>query len=196
MNYKKVLLFGSTGGIGSHLKELLVNKNYKIFCPTRKELDFNSQNCSILLEDIITQQLPDVIINASGILGNNDTNYESIFNINFKSNWDIVNYYKKYGSAKPVKIIMIGSSAYKSGRKNYILYASSKSALFSMFQGASELFESSNVMLGLINPSKVDTKMISSFNLNSSELKNPRDVANSIVYFFENMTKSDHIDIK
>jgi len=194
---KKVLIFGSTGGIGEQIKNILFLKKYEIVSPTRKEIDFNSKNSCNLIEDTIKKYSPDIIINCSGILGDNDTDYDSLFNINLKSNWNILNYYKKNLSNKIVKIIMIGSSAYESGRKDYILYAASKAALFNMFQGASEYFESSNIILGLINPSKVNTKMISHLkNISKSNLSDPLTIANDIVTFFENITKSNFINIK
>lgn len=194
---KKVLIFGSTGGIGSQIKNILCLKKYEIICPTKNEIDFNSIDSIILIENIIKKYNPDIIINCSGILGDNDTDYDSIFNINLKSNWNILNYYKKNPTDKIVKIIMIGSSAYKSGRRDYILYAASKAALFNMFEGASEYFESKKIILGLINPSKVDTKMISHLiNNKSTNITNPIDVANYIIDFFENMIKSNYINIK
>ena len=56
--------------------------------------------------------------------------------------------------------IFIGSSAYKSGRKNYILYASSKAALNNLYQGAKEYLNNKSVKLKLINFGKIYTPMI------------------------------------
>lgn len=67
---KKILLLGSSGFIGSNLKEFLVNKNYDIDIPTHEELD-------VLYEENVYFYLKknkyDIIINAldGGSIDNN-----------------------------------------------------------------------------------------------------------------------------
>ena len=80
--------------------------------------------------------------------------------INVGSNWAIIQHYIENPPPKPVKIIMVGSSAYKSGRKSYILYAASKAALYNIWQGASDYFQDSTVTVDLINPVRTRTPMI------------------------------------
>jgi short-subunit dehydrogenase len=102
------------------------------------------------------------------------------FDINVGSNWSIIRHYiNKEGSNKPIKIIMVGSSAYKSGRKDYILYAASKAALYNVWQGACEWFENSTVTLGLINPVRTRTPMIDM--TTSAFCYEPEDVAQEIL---------------
>ena len=74
---------------------------------------------------------------------------------------------------------MVGSSAYKSGRKSYILYAASKAALYNVWQGACDYFSGSNITLGLINPVRTRTPMIDV--TTSAFCYEPEDVASEIL---------------
>lgn len=190
-----VLIFGKNGGVGSELVKLYSNDSVT---PIGKEdINFNVNNDYEKLHYLLETIQPDVIINATGVFGNNDHSYDDIFNVNVKSNWNIISYYKKYPPNKIVKIIMLGSTAYEHGRKNYILYSSSKSALHNIFQGASELFHGSNVILGLIHPSKIDTKMIAAFSTNKKEnCLSAETVAKDIKLFIDKLQDSCYIYLK
>ena len=93
-------------------------------------------------------------------MGDNFDDYKKIFDVNLMPNWEIIKFYKKTKLRKKVLFIFIGSSAYKSGRKNYILYASSKAALNNLYQGAKEYLNNKSVKLKLINFGKIYTPMI------------------------------------
>ena len=89
---------------------------------------------------------------------------------------------------------MLGSSVYKQGRRNFILYAASKAALFNMWQGASE-YVSENLKLGLINPVHVLTKMVAHKPHKNPEIcLEPIDVAVEIKNLCS-MAESRYIDI-
>jgi len=60
---KKILLLGSTGFIGSHLKEALVEKGYEVADP-RIEV-----TCIKAVRTAIEKESPDYIVNATGITG-------------------------------------------------------------------------------------------------------------------------------
>jgi len=60
---KKILLFGSTGFIGSHLKKALLKKGYEIADP---RIDVT---CNKEVRTTIEKESPDYIINATGITG-------------------------------------------------------------------------------------------------------------------------------
>jgi short-subunit dehydrogenase len=93
---------------------------------------------------------------------------------------------------QPVKIIMIGSSAYRSGRKSYILYAASKTALYSIWQGASEYFQGTNVTVSLLNPVRTRTPMI---DMSTKDIcLEPHDVAQAILNMTS--TSSELVDMK
>lgn len=60
---KKILLLGSTGFIGSHLKEGLLEKGYKVADPRIEIRNFDE------VKKTIEKEAPDYIINATGITG-------------------------------------------------------------------------------------------------------------------------------
>tara|TARA_R110002153_G_scaffold44148_1_gene124464 strand:+ start:343 stop:918 length:576 start_codon:yes stop_codon:yes gene_type:complete len=186
---KHVVILGANGGIGSEIVKSF--SDYAITKITKKELDLHIESPTHLISELN----PDIIINAAGMFGKNDVDYNKMFNINVKSNWDIVKYYMDNPPNKIVKIIMIGSSAYSKGRKDYILYSSSKSALHNMFEGSSEYLIKSNVILGLIHPSKVDTKMIDGIVNDRGSCLSPKYVAEKIKNFTERINKSEYINL-
>lgn len=189
-----VLIFGKNGGVGGELIKQYLNNS--VTCIGKKDINFNDNYCDELYRLLETVQ-PDIIINATGVFGDNDHSYDEIFNVNVKSNWNIISYYKKYPPNKIVKVIMLGSTAYDHGRKDYILYSSSKSALHNMFQGASELFAGSNVILGLIHPSKIDTKMIANVSKNKKQnCLSAKTVAKDIKLFIDKLQESCYIILK
>jgi short-subunit dehydrogenase len=186
---KHVVILGANGGIGSEIVKSFYN--YNITKITKKELDL-SINSPIPL---ISKLNPDIIINAAGMFGKNYIDYDKIFNINVKSNWDIIKYYIDNPPNKVVKIIMIGSSAYTQGRRDYILYAASKSALHNIFEGSSELLAKSNIILGLIHPSRVDTKMLNGIVNDRSLCLSPKYVAEQIKFFTLKIKQSECINL-
>ena len=56
----KIVIFGSTGQVGSEIKKKL--KNYNLFCPKRSEVNFLNINKVISYLQCIK---PDIIINAA-----------------------------------------------------------------------------------------------------------------------------------
>ena len=60
---KKILLFGSTGFIGSHLKEALTEKGYEVAGPRVEIRNLDEVRATI------EKEKPDYIINATGITG-------------------------------------------------------------------------------------------------------------------------------
>ena len=121
---KKIIIFGSNGGLGTELKNLL--KNYLITAIDKKKIDFSNQNSKKKIDNLLNKVSPDIIINCAGVLGSNITDYKKVFDVNFSSNWDILRYYLLKKNKKKIKIIFIGSSGYNKGKKDYMLYAASK----------------------------------------------------------------------
>lgn len=156
-----VLIFGATGGIGSELVKLFIDQN--VTALSSIELDFRSNKfksgfCK-LKKYVNLIENSDIIINCAGVLGNNNSNYEEVFDVNFNSNWLLIRHFLSHPPQKKVKLIIVGSSSYKKGRDDYMLYSASKAALYNLFQGSVKYFEKSNLILGLINPTGVKTKM-------------------------------------
>ena len=159
MKKNKILIFGSDGTLSKEIIKL-INKNSTIIKINRKKLDFNKIKMNKEIRKILIKHNPDIIINSSGVLGSNVDLYENVFNTNFGSNWEIIKHYLKRKKSKKIKIIMVGSSAYKSGKKNYLLYSSSKSALHNLYLGAKETLKKKNINLLIYHPGRMKTKMI------------------------------------
>jgi len=156
---KTAVIIGANSDIAKSAMQLLEDQ-YHIVAVGRETIDLDDPTSDMRIGMVLTMAEPDVIVNCAGVFdGDNTLDYDTVFNVNLKSNWSVINYYIKNPPTKSVKFVMIGSSAYKQGRKNFILYSASKAALFNMWQGASE-FVSDNLKLGLINPVHVHTKMV------------------------------------
>jgi 2-C-methyl-D-erythritol 4-phosphate cytidylyltransferase len=155
---KTVLIFGATGGIGSAITQLLL-QTHTVITVSRQQLDLagsltNQQYTD--MQSVLSHINPDVVINCAGVFAGS---FAEVFTVNVGCNWQIIEYYTRYLSIKPVQLILVGSSAYHSGRKNYPLYAASKAALHNLVQGAQEIFAGTQISLSLLHPTRVNTKM-------------------------------------
>ena len=99
MKKNKILIFGSDGTLSQEIIKL-INKNSIILKINRKKLDFNKKKMGIKMSKILRQTNPDIIINSSGVLGNNADSYENVFNTNFGSNWEMIKFYLKRKKSK------------------------------------------------------------------------------------------------
>ena len=151
------LLFGASGGVGSEVFKLLEAQSYKVVAPSSGTLNLANPTANVHIEKLLKVYKPSIVVNCAGVFGGNDVHYDTIFNVNVKVNWSILEYYKNNPPTTKVKFITIGSSSYASGRRDYILYAATKAALFNMYEGASEYFEGSNLLIGLVNPARIRT---------------------------------------
>ena len=75
MTKKKIIIFGSTGGVGKEIVKLLKNKPYQLFLFNKKKLNFSQLKSKDKIHKILKKINPDIIINASGILGTNKDDY-------------------------------------------------------------------------------------------------------------------------
>ena len=191
---KTAVIIGSNSDIAKSAIELLQNE-YRIIPLDRTRVDLADESAETKIHEWLKEVNPDLVVNCAGVFGDNNTlKYNTTFDVNVKSNWSVVDYYIKNPPEKLVRFVMLGSSCYNQGRRNFILYAASKAALFNMWQGASE-FVSENVKLGLINPVHVHTKMVAHRpHPNPDICLNPIDVAQEIKNLSE-MTESRYIDI-
>ena len=189
---KKALVFGASGGIGSCLCQLLVAAGHQVVPITHDQIDLTSVDSSRLISYTIDQHQPNWIFNCAGVLGNNESSYHSIFDVNLGSNWAIIQHYMHQPTT--VQIVMLGSSAYQSGRKHYMLYAASKAALHNLWQGATEYFQDTAVNLGLIHTARVRTPMIQ-IQPNQQYL-NPVDVAQAMIDLCKDMNQSQMIKME
>ena len=87
----------------------------------------------------------------------------------------------------PILFIIIGSSSYKKGHKDYILYSSSKSALQNMYEGGLEFLRNTNLKLEMIHPKRINTNMIKHLvRQNSTNVLTPILVAKKIYKIIKN----------
>lgn len=81
MNIKKIILFGSTGMVGSNIVNHKKFKGYDFVCPSRNEIDLMQTN---LLGKYLAKIKPDLVINVAGMVGgiikNSKNNYEFLLN--------------------------------------------------------------------------------------------------------------------
>ena len=177
---KRAVIFGASGGIGQATCEAFMQAGYIVKPISKSQVNFVYPESDLRIQEILSVTNPDVIVNCVGHFDSTNTEtHSNTFDINVGSNWSIILHYITNKVNKPVKIIIVGSSAYKAGRKDYILYAASKAALYNVWQGACEYFKNSNVTLGLINPVKTRTKMIDI--KTSAVCLEPEDVAQEIL---------------
>ena len=192
--YKKAIIFGAHGGIGQATAEQFLQAGYVVIPVSKNNCNFLDPTSNETVSKLLTEANPDVVINCVGHFDNgNSESHHATFNINVGSNWSIIKHYINNPGKKPVKIIMVGSSAYKSGRKAYILYAASKAALYNVWQGACDYFNNSNVTIGLINPVRTRTPMIDM--TTSAFCYEPEDVASEILNMASTQT-NQLVDMK
>jgi len=155
---KTALIFGSTGGIGAAVVSQFAN-SHRVVTVSRHQLDFTQADnqCPSHLDGIIAAADPDVIVNCAGLFAGT---FQDIFAVNVASNWHILQYYmEKYTVSKPVTILLVGSSAYRGGRRRYPVYSASKAALHNLVQGCQEALADSAVTVSLLHPARVATRM-------------------------------------
>lgn len=176
---KTAVIFGARGGIGSAVRETFLAAGYRVVPVNSSSVNFNSPESYQQVATILSVN-PDVVINCVGHFDNgNAETHNKTFDINVGSNWAIIKHYIDTSSTKPVKIIMVGSSSYLSGRKSYILYAASKAALYNVWQGACDYFNNTDITVGLINPVRTRTPLI---DMSTTEVcLTPTDVALEIL---------------
>lgn len=184
-------------GAGSDIAKSAISMlegEYFVFALSRDQLDLSQADAADKINNVLSMYNPDVVLNCAGIFGGNNISYDPMFTVNVASNWSVIDYYIKNPPDKLVKFIMLGSSVYKQGRRNHILYAASKSALYSIWQGASE-FVSANFKLGIINPVHVHTKMVAHISRPDHDVcLTPDDVALKILEL-THMTNHQCIDM-
>lgn len=182
LNKKKIIIFGSSGGLGRCVVKILKKFDCNLFLFNKKKINFLKKNSEILIKKNLIKLDPDIIINCSGILGDNKDHFEKTFRVNFMPSWEMIKFYKNYKIKKKILLIIIGSSAYKKGRKKYILYSSSKAALHNMVQGANEYILNKKFKLAIYHPNRIDTKMVKHLIRQKTENRlSPFTVANKII---------------
>ena len=96
MSKKKILILGSTGGLGQEIVKLLnINNNFKLYLFSSKNLNFYKKYFKKKINYFLKNINPDIIINAAGIFDNNSIPFNKIFTVNVMPSWEIISYYLK-----------------------------------------------------------------------------------------------------
>lgn len=156
---KTAVIFGSSGGIGLATVEAFLQAGYTVipFDRNRLDLTVNSEGIGSILDTV----KPDVVVNCAGVFANNTAD-ASMLQVNLNSNWCIIKHYTEY-KYQQVKIILVGSSAYSSGRKNYMLYSATKAAVHNLWEGARDFFADTKIGIDIVHPVRVRTAMVAPY---------------------------------
>jgi short-subunit dehydrogenase len=154
-------IFGHKGGIGSAIKDSLLTQGYRIIPVHREVLDFNAKDADKMIDSLLTNGQPDVVINATGVFYNGwQQDHHETMNVNVGSNWSILRHYMNPDNqTKATRIIMVGSSSHSGGRKLYPLYSASKAAVYNLWQSVSQALADTDVAVDLVNPVRTLTRM-------------------------------------
>ena len=189
---RTVAIFGATGGIGQATRQVFLDAGYSVIPVGRNLIDFACADAEAQIQEFLGYAEPNVVVNCAGRFSNNDKPASATMNINFNSNWAIVQHYLK--APKAVRIIMVGSSAYQSGRKDYMVYSASKAALYNLWQGAKDAFADTNVQVDLVNPVRTKTQMVAPFDDKLDYLE-PTEIAECILQLDQCNDPSRCVDI-
>jgi NAD(P)-dependent dehydrogenase (short-subunit alcohol dehydrogenase family) len=189
---RTVAIFGATGGIGQATRRAFLDAGYSVIPVSRNLIDFEHVAAEAQIQEFLGYADPNVVVNCAGRFSKNDLPAGSIMNINFNSNWAIVQHY--LNAPKAVRIIMVGSSAYKSGRKDYMVYSASKAALHNLWQGARDAFADTEVCVDLVNPVRTRTQMVAPFDHQLDYLE-PEEIARCILQLDQQNDPSRCVDI-
>ena len=154
-------IFGYNGGIGQATKEAFKAQGYKIIPVYREVLDLKSKDADKMIDLLLTNGQPDVIVNSAGVFYNGwQQDHVETMSVNVGSNWSIVRHYMNPDNqTKPTRIIMVGSSSHSGGRKLYPLYSASKAAVYNLWQSANQALADTDVAVDLVNPVRTLTRM-------------------------------------
>jgi len=199
MKKQSVLIFGDRGGIGSATRKMFLDNGFRIIPVNSAILDFNKSSADQEIQSLLTNAKADVIINCAGVFENGwRQDHVRTMNVNFGSNWSIARHYMNpENQTHTVRVIMIGSSSYASGKKLYPLYSASKAALYNLWQGVKDALEGTNITIDLINPVRTLTKMSTAGKEIDPTLDylQPEQVAEQIYKLVEERRSSRCIDI-
>ena len=160
---KKILIFGSNSSLAKELLKINNKQKYLWIKISRKHLDFNSNYKSSKLIKLLDKIQPSIIINLIGKFDTNRNADKSLLISNILPTWEIIKYFQKKKIKKKINILILGSSSYKSPRKNYMLYAASKAGLNSLCKSAKEFFSFSNITIKIFNPSTFGGKHLGKY---------------------------------
>ena len=190
---KKVLITGSSSGIGKTIAETLINKGYMVIQTGRRELadKANYIKCDLsLLENvkILYNQVKkdflgiDILINNAGYYNylpvekTDENEIIKMFNTNFLSHYYLTSLFVPYMKENKFgRIINISSISGVLGEANASLYSSTKSAFYGFSKSLALELAQYNITVNSISPGWVETPLTESA-LNEEEKNETLDV--------------------
>ncbi len=173
---KKVLITGSTSGIGKVTYDILIKAGYKVFQTGSRKADFenyfqadlsnldNAKNLSLYIKENFGDI--DILINNAGaylyspIEKVTKEDIEKYFNLNFLSHYYLTTLFvPKMKEKKWGRIINISSISGVLGEANASLYSSSKSAFYGFSKALALELAQYNITVNSISPGWVETPL-------------------------------------
>ena len=188
---KKVLITGSSGGIGKSLCEKFIENNYNIICTSSNIekledlkktygnnnsyylLNFSNKNSFFDSIKQIAQEHTDidVLINNAGITNDNlfirmkEEQWLEVINVNLNSNYYIIKeILPNMIKNKKGNIIGITSVVATTGNPGQANYTASKSAIISMYKSIAIEVAQRNIRINTIAPGFIKTPMTNKLN--------------------------------
>ena len=194
---KKILITGSTGGIGKSLCEKFIENDCKIIFTSsnNSKLDnlknkFGKNHLYYFLDLLNTKNLVaqikkiskdnkdiDILINNAGITKDNlilrmsEEQWNDVINVNLSSNFHIIKYIlPAMIKRKSGKIIGITSVVASTGNPGQANYSASKSGMISMYKSLALEVAQRNININLIAPGFIESPMTDKLNENQKEI--------------------------
>ena len=153
----KVLVTGSSNGIGKAIAEKFLKENHQVIGIDIDKSSINNDNYKHIQESILSESLPD--INDIDILINNAGVQNSIddIDINLKGT---INITEKYGLNRSIKSIIFIASASATTGAEFPRYVASKGGLVSYMKYVAQEVAKYNATANSISPGGVITDLI------------------------------------
>jgi 3-oxoacyl-[acyl-carrier protein] reductase len=168
-NRKKVLLTGGSRGIGKAIYELLSEKGYDVFAPTRSELDLSCRKSIEEFVDKYQNQRFGVLINNAGINPLNslsdiqDQDWEECLQVNLTASFLLIKGFsismieQQYG-----RIVNMASVWSVISKEKRMTYSVSKTGLIGLTRTAAIELGKHNILVNAISPGFIKTELTDS----------------------------------
>jgi 3-oxoacyl-[acyl-carrier protein] reductase len=160
---RRVLLTGSSGGIGKSILSVFLRNDYNVVAPTRVELDLSQPNS---LSNAFTSWDFDVVINCAGLnepkllTETKDSDYEHIMNVNLHSPRKLVQlclpHMIKQSYGRIVNISSVLQEFAKEGRSSYSI---SKTGIDMLTKSVAVEYSRSNILCNTVSPGYIETEL-------------------------------------
>ncbi len=160
---KKILIIGSNSSLAKEVEKLFKREEINLKKISKKKINFYKNYKSSKLNAILNKFEPDIILNFIGKFSLNKNASKELLIVNVLPTWELIKYYINKKLKSNVNLIVLGSSAYKSPRKKYMMYSASKLALNRLVKSAEELFVGTKFKIKIFNPGTFGGKHMNGF---------------------------------